>query len=271
MPARLMTARNPWPGLRGEYATGRPGCRSCVWSRATRPRPHHHTTSEPLLSADSESHSGADVCPQRRVSHDFLIGLAEGIFEIYIGRDAGSEGRPSTEVHACVPGRVVDAVAEKIGIRASPDETSAQVCSPTGAQICQQQTARMLGTTDQGLAGLEQRIESKRLLQNLRRSVGVGAIERQLGQRPSVKLHLRPVRQCLIHIDILTAEGAGWRTGGPGQEVEIDLVTKQAVEVRSCQRVIPGKLLFHASFEGARLLRLEVWIGNHRKAAAIPE
>ena len=42
----------------------------------------------------------------------------------------------------------------------------------------------------QRLARLEQRIEGEWLLQNLRGSVGVGAIERQFGQGTSVKLHL---------------------------------------------------------------------------------
>ena len=61
----------------------------------------------------------------------------------------------------------------------------------------------------QRLARLEQRIEGEWLFQNLRGSVGVGAIERQFGQRTSVKLHLRAVRQGLIHVDVLSAEGDG--------------------------------------------------------------
>ena len=132
----------------------------------------------------------------------------------------GRDGVPSAEIYASVTGRVVDAVAEEIRIGASADETSAQICSPPAAQVSQQQTSRMLGTPDQGLAGLEQRIEGERLLQNLRRSVGVGAVERQFCQRPSVKLQLRAMCRCLIDVDVLSAESAGGGQAAPVRKLK---------------------------------------------------
>src|SRR6185369_9729066 len=79
------------------------------------------------------------------------------------------------------------------------------------------------------------------------------------------------MRDGLIDVDVLSAESAGGRASRPRQEIEIDLVAKQSVEVSSSQRVVPGKVLFEAGFEGAHMLRLEIGVGDHGKAATVSE
>ncbi len=73
-------------------------------------------TTRQLLSSDSESHACPDVYSQGRVADDFLILLVEGIFEVHVAGDTRSHCIPSAEIDARIAGRVVDAVAEEVGI-----------------------------------------------------------------------------------------------------------------------------------------------------------
>ncbi len=173
-----------------------------------------HTSATTLLSSDSESHAGPDVNPQRRVTHDFLILLVESVFHVYIAGDSGSHCIPTAEIDARISGRVVDVVAQEIGVGPPSDKTSAEIGSPSIAEVGQHHRSRMLGTPDQWLARLEERIEGKRLFEDLGRSVGIGPVERQPGQGPSVKLQFGSMRQGLIDIHILSAE-RGWAAGRP--------------------------------------------------------
>src|ERR1700720_4594896 len=105
-----------------------------------------------LVSADSEADSCPDVCSQRRVSHNLLIGFVESVLQIQVRRDPGGHRVPSAQIYASIAGSVIDAVAQEIRIWPSADETSAEIGPPPVAQVSQQQASGVLRTPDQGLS-----------------------------------------------------------------------------------------------------------------------
>src|ERR1700692_2169460 len=78
-----------------------------------------------LFSSDAKAESGAEIDRQCGIAHDLVIAAVEGVFDIRIGCDAGSDGVPSSEIGADVAGGVVDVEAEEIIVRTTAYETSA--------------------------------------------------------------------------------------------------------------------------------------------------
>src|SRR5438270_5202272 len=61
-----------------------------------------------LLSADAEAQPGAEVCLQRRISHNFLIAMVQQIFDVHVSRDPVIHRIPSARINTRVSGGVVD-------------------------------------------------------------------------------------------------------------------------------------------------------------------
>ena len=88
-----------------------------------------------LLSADSEPHPGAEICRQRRVSHDFVVMTVQRVIDTRVGGDSRIDRVPSAQIDACVSGGVVESKAEKVRIRTTAYEAPTEVRAPARSHV----------------------------------------------------------------------------------------------------------------------------------------
>src|SRR4051794_19952637 len=92
---------------------------------------------------------------------------------------------------------------KKIGIEPPPHKAPSHVCAPARSRVGEEQAAGMLRTPQQWLPRLMYVVESKGLVQNLRRCVEIAAIERQVRGDSAFELYLRTMRHRLVNVYVL--------------------------------------------------------------------
>src|SRR6478609_9184106 len=124
----------------------------------------------------------------------------------------------------------------------------------------------MPGPANERLPRLQNGIERKRLSDDLRRGICIGSVYGQTGDRSSVELQFRAMRQGLVHVNVLAAKGSA-----RAEKVEVNLVAKKVVEINCRSRVFFGKFLLDSGFKRPRSLRFQAGIWRCRKPSPHPE
>src|ERR1039457_5594086 len=123
------------------------------------------------------SDSRPEVNRQRRIPNHFVIPPVQRVLHVHIGGNARAYRVPSAKVRAHVSRRMIDAKAIEVRVRPAAHEAPADVRPPARTKIREQKSARMFRTSKQRLARIVYGIKRRRVVEILRRSVGVGGIQ----------------------------------------------------------------------------------------------
>src|SRR5271169_4631821 len=192
-----------------------------------------------LFSADTESHPRPEVRLEREISDHLVVAAVEYVLDIDVGGHVAVHVEPAAGVDQRVAGGVVDAKAEKVGIGTSTDKAAGHVTSPAAPEISQQSSCGVLGTTKQRapravhLQVAKERRNARRGCQNLRGSVGITRIQRQLPPEPPTERDFRALSERFVDIDVLADEGCRIKR-------IVDAVVKEIVKVGCGERVPAG-------------------------------
>lgn len=141
-----------------------------------------HPIETSLFSADAETKSSTEVRRQRGITQDLVIVTVEGVSDVDIGGDTGSDGIPASEIDERIAGGMIDAEAVEVGIGTAANETGAQVCAPFCAEIIEHGSGGVTGTMKQGVSGSKRvgarrRESAGRVAEYLGGSVGISRAE----------------------------------------------------------------------------------------------
>src|SRR5271168_1160495 len=113
----------------------------------------------------------------------------------------------------------------------------------------------MFGTAQKRLAGIVERIDGSRIVENFGGCVGVGGGEQQPAAQPGLQFDLRALGKRLVDVEVFTHEGGGV------DRLVIDLVVKQIVEVSGIEDVFSAEeILPKARFESTDALGFEAGV-----------